>query len=191
VIFVDVETKKFFDDEGVEKFADLEVSFAGAYDSEKDEFFSFWEEDLADLEQLFVEADRVVGYNSWAFDYRVLQPFMDTNLRTLPSLDLMVAMKRTVGFRPKLDDLAKANLGKGKIGTGADAGVYWNSGEFEKLEKYCLEDVRLTFEVWKKGEETRNLKFYNRAGFLKESEIDWQKGFLQEEIPEQNQLELV
>jgi len=97
----------------------------------------------------------------------------------LPTIDLMVAMKKTVGFRPKLDDLAKANFNTGKIGKGVDAIEYWQNGELEKLEKYCLEDVRLTYEVWKVGAKTGKVKYYDRSGFIKETLIDWNEGFQQ------------
>lgn len=190
VIFVDVETQYLFDKTGTRSAEDLKISFVGAYDDEKDRFYSFWEDDLKDLGKLFLETDKIVGYNTWAFDYRVLSPYYDFDLYTLQSLDLMVAMQKTVGFRPKLDDLAKANLGAGKIGKGTDAYVYWQEGELEKLEKYCLEDVRITYEIWKLGEETSMLKYYDYKGFISETDIDWSKGILQKK-EEENQLGLV
>lgn len=183
MIFFDIETKNFFgggkSDDKPMKLADLEISFVGAYDSEADKFMSFWEDDLKDLELVLSKADRVVGYNSWQFDYGVLVPYFDVDPHGFSSLDLMIAMKRTVGFRPKLDDLARANIGTGKIGKGSDAGLYWERGELDKLEKYCLEDVRLTYEVWKIGEETGQLKYYDRKGFLSSTPIDWSCGFIQ------------
>lgn len=182
MIFLDVETKSFFDELSsgpLFNTAELGVSFAGAYDSDKDEFMSFWEKDLGDLEGVLKGASKVVGYNIWAFDYGVLAPYMKTDLRTFPTVDLMVAMKRTVGFRPKLDDLARANLGAGKIGKGVDATEYWKRGELDKLEEYCIEDVRLTYEVWRVGEENGKLKYFDKSGFIKETRVLWQEGFRQ------------
>jgi len=182
MIFFDIETKNFFGDggsDGPSRLTDLEVSFVGAYDSETGRSMSFWEDDLKDLESVLKNADRVVGYNSWQFDYGVLASYFSVDPHGFPSLDLMLAMKRTVGFRPKLDDLARANVGSGKIGRGSDAGLYWKRGELDKLEKYCLEDVRLTYEVWKRGEETGQLKYYNKRGFLGTTSIDWRSGFVQ------------
>jgi DEAD/DEAH box helicase domain-containing protein len=182
MIFLDVETQNFFNDAGGDgsyDHSDLKISFAGAYDNEKDEFMSFWEDDLKKLEELVAGAERVVGYNIWSFDYGVMASYMDVDLWTLPTLDLMEAMRKIVGFRPKLDDLARANDLGGKIGKGADAVEYWQRGELEKLEKYCLEDVRLTYEVWRVGEEERKLKYYDRSGFLRETPVSWQEGFMQ------------
>lgn len=184
MIFLDVETQNFFTDAGGDGSYDhsgLKISFAGAYDNETDIFMSFWEHDLKKLEAVVAEADRVVGYNVWSFDYGVMASYMDIDLWTLPTLDLMEAMRKIVGFRPKLDDLARANDLGGKIGKGADAVEYWQKGELEKLKKYCLEDVRLTYEVWRAGEEDRKLKYYDRSGFLRETPVSWQEGFVQKE----------
>lgn len=182
MVVIDIETKNFFGsvtEDGVVSLSDLKISFAGAYDTEKDHFLSYWEDDLGKLEELMKTADMVVGFNSWAFDYGVLSSYFTSDPWSFPSIDLMVAMKKTVGFRPKLDDLAKANFGAGKIGKGSDAAEYWEKGELDKLEKYCLEDVRLTYEVWKLGEVSGKIKYFDKNGFTKETAIDWKNGFLQ------------
>ena len=182
VIFVDVETQNFFNDAELGErlgSSELKISFVGAYDSEKDEFMSFWEKELGKLEEVLKVADRVVGYNIWGFDYGVLSSYMETDLWTLPTLDLMVAMKKVIGFRPKLDDMARANGIGAKIGKGADAVEYWKKGELDKLEEYCLEDVRLTYEVWRMGEENGKLLYYDKGGFPRETPVSWQDGYLQ------------
>lgn len=182
MVVVDIETQNIFhaiNNGRVLNLADLKLTFAGAYDSVSDVYLSFWEADLPELEKLLKSADVVVGYNIWSFDYGVLSSYFSSDPWTFPTLDLMVAMKKTVGFRPKLDALAKANLGTGKIGKGMDAEVYWQKGELDKLEKYCLEDVRLTYEIWKLGAKTGKLKYYDKSGFIKETAIDWNSGFQQ------------
>ncbi len=182
MIVVDVETQNFFtsvNDDGVLDFSGLKISFAGAYDSVADKSLSYWEKDLPALEDLMKNGDTVIGYNIWSFDYGVLSRYFKIDPWTLPTIDLMIAMKKAIGFRPKLDNLAKANFGEGKIGKGSDAIVYWENGELDKLEKYCLEDVRLTYEVWKLGQETGKLKYYDRNGFIKETSVNWKDGFQQ------------
>lgn len=193
MLFLDVETQNFFDSfeagSGAQ-FSDLKISFAGAYDNDKDKYYSFWEKDIKKLGELMLSTDRVVGYNVWGFDYGVLQPYLNFEPWELPTLDLMIAMRNTVGFRPKLDTLAKANLGSGKIGTGLDAGEYFRNGDLDKLEEYCLEDVRLTYEVWNIGAKNGKLKYYDSRGFAKETEIDWDQGNMQR-APEVEQAKLL
>ncbi len=192
MVFYDVEVQNWFDEVGVagrptdgwkgadtSSFADLKVAFVGAYDDEKDKYFSIWEEDMPKLAELFQSTDTIVGYNSWGFDNSVVAPYFDFEIKEIPHIDLMVAMHHTVGFRPKLDHLAKANFGEGKIGRGEDAVKLWQEGKKDELEKYCLEDVRLTYEVWRMGEENGKLKYYDKKGFLKETEIDWTAGLMQ------------
>lgn len=185
MLFIDVETKYlFYEDSQARDTSRLEASFIGGYDDVKDKVYSFWEKDFQKLGELMKSTDRVVGYNIWQFDYLVMNPYYDIDLRTLPTLDLMIAMKDKVGFRPKLDDLARANLGKTKIGKGTDAVDYWKNEEFDKLEEYCLEDVRLTHDVWKIGEDSGKIKYFDKSGFIKETEIDWETGFVQD-IPKE------
>lgn len=202
MIFVDIETENFVGKDGsFLSLSEMKVTFAGAYDFKAGRYLSFWRDGvqfptgvsremvarakpLPELEDLMKSADYVVGYNIWGFDYGVLSSYFKANPFTFPTLDLMLAMKKAIGFRPKLDSLAKANLGTGKIGKGIDAGVYWARGEYEKLEKYCLEDVRLTYEVWAIGEKERRLKYYDFNGFLKETQVDWRDGFMQEKDPD-------
>ena len=37
---------------------------------------------------------------------------------------------------------------KGKIGHGLDAIIWWRNGEIDKIRKYCLEDVKITKDVY-------------------------------------------
>ncbi|HQT83186.1 MAG TPA: hypothetical protein PLW99_03495, partial [Candidatus Paceibacterota bacterium] len=44
--------------------------------------------------------------------------------------------------------LAEATLGKGKKGDGLKAGQWWKEGKKDKVAEYCIEDVRLTRELY-------------------------------------------
>jgi DEAD/DEAH box helicase domain-containing protein len=181
MLFLDLETKHlYYESAKARKTSELGISFVGVYDDKSKKYHSIWEKDFPLLEKMIKNADRVVGYNIWCFDYAALQPYMkDIDIWKTPTLDLMVAMKLAIGFRPKLDDLARANLGETKIAKGVDAVEFWKKGELKKLEEYCLEDVRLTYEVWKLGKNSKKVKYYDKGGFLKETKIDWSDGFVQ------------
>ena len=45
------------------------------------------------------EAGLVIGFNSSRFDYAVLQPFAGYDLRSLPTLDMLVEVKKRLSYR--------------------------------------------------------------------------------------------
>ena len=48
----------------------------------------------------------------------------------------------------KLDQLAEGTLGENKSGHGSEVMNWWKSGEIEKIRKYCIDDVRITKELY-------------------------------------------
>ena len=52
------------------------------------------------------------------------------------------------GRRMKLDQLAEGTLGQKKSGWGGDAVKWWRAGEVEKVRDYCIDDVKLTKELY-------------------------------------------
>lgn len=176
MLFLDIETQNAFDDDGVFRIDAFKISYVGVIDSEKGDELDFWEADLPKLKDLLYKTDVIVGYNSISFDLPILAKYLGEEINNLPQIDLMVAAKEKIGFRPKLNNLSNATLGKGKLGSGLDAVKYWMNKEYDKLKMYCMEDVRLTKEVYDYGLENRKIKYYDKNGFLRESEIDWSLG---------------
>ena len=173
VVAFDVETKNAFGDIDSSDPAKLEVSFVGVYRSDTNEYLSFWENNLSLMWPIFEAAEIVVGYNSKGFDYPALAPHYPGDLFKLPTLDMLEVVNNSLGHRVKLDSVAVATLGKGKIGNGLDAVRYWRNQELDKLEKYCLEDVRVTWEVYKYAKENNRLFYLNQVGEKKEFPIKW------------------
>ena len=83
------------------------------------------------------------------------------------SIDLMKEVRGVLGRRLKLDGVAEATLGKNKSGHGADAVDWWRAGEIEKLIKYCIEDVKITRELYDYSLKNGHLK-YTDLGTIKE-----------------------
>lgn len=158
-------------------FRNLGVSVVGAFSYKEDAFLTFLENELFEFERRLAEAERVIGYNIRRFDYRVLQPHMKAlKLQNLTTLDLMEEPALALGYRPRLDDLARATLGEGKSGDGRKAIEWYEAGKFEELKKYCLDDVRLTRDLLEFG--MRNgcvYTFANLAGELKKIPVGWKK----------------
>ena len=152
-IVFDVETQLAFSDlANRNDFGGLGGSVLGAYSYRDDKFYTFNADELADFEELLKGVRRVIGYNIRHFDYPVLQPHMKTLvLKDLPTLDLMTEPAQGLGFRPKLDDLAKATLGVSKSGHGLQAIEWFRTGQFDLLRQYCLDDVKITRDLLEFG----------------------------------------
>ena len=84
-------------------------------------------------------------------------------------------MVRALGFRLKLDSIAQETLGHGKSGDGLDALRYYHAGDWNKLISYCLDDVRVTRELYDYGVAHGQL-WFSTAGKRESIPIRWQQG---------------
>ncbi len=153
----DIETQNTFEEVGQGNHRGLKVSVVGVYTYEDDQYRIFREETLKDMWPLFERAERLIGYNSKFFDVPVLQNYYTGDLMKIPHLDLLEEIRRSAGFRPKLDDVARATLNTQKSGHGLEAVEWFKQGEWEKIEKYCLDDVRITREVYEYGRTNKQI----------------------------------
>lgn len=125
-----------------------ELTVVGIHDSETGEYSSYFKEDLYKLWPIFERADMLIGFNSDAFDIPLLNRYYPGDLSRMRSLDLMVEVQKILGRRVRLQALAEATLKKSKKGDGVKAGEWWKEGERDKVAEYCIEDVRLTRELY-------------------------------------------
>lgn len=167
-VVLDIETRNTFQDVGAYNPALLQVSLVGCYFYETDTFEAFLEEDLPKLWPRLERADRIIGYNLFGFDYPCLQTYYSGNMTRLPTVDLLLEIEKKLGFRVKLDDVAQATLGVGKSGHGLMAVEYWKKGEIEKLKEYCLQDVKVTRDVYDFALQNQHVRITNRMGELQE-----------------------
>ncbi|HSA58478.1 MAG TPA: ribonuclease H-like domain-containing protein [bacterium] len=164
-VVLDLETQKIFDEIGTRNPGDLGVSVAGVYFYENDEYACYEETRLPELELRLSKASRVIGFNIRRFDFPVLQPYLKhIDLGQMPLLDIMDDLEKTLGHRVSLQSVASATLGVGKSGSGLDAIHYYRSGEMEKLKKYCLDDVRLTKDVYEFGKKNGLVYYLSKDG---------------------------
>lgn len=166
VVF-DIETQNTFEEVGAGNHKGLRVSLVVAYSYEDDTFRSFREEQLKDLWPILERAERIIGYNSKFFDVPVLQNYYAGDLSKIPHLDMLEEIKRSAGFRPKLDDIAKATLNTQKSGHGLEAVEWFKSGEWDKIEKYCTDDVRITRDVYEYGKTHKQIFYPDMSGNMK------------------------
>ncbi len=175
-IVFDVETKKTFDEVGGYYPEKLGVSVSGVWwgeDGSEGQYKAFKEEEFPEMFKLFERADRIVGFNSIGFDMPALSPYYSGDLLSLPNLDIMVEIEKQVGHRISLDAVAKETLGEQKIGHGLDAIEYYHSGDWESLIKYCLQDVKVTKDLYDYGRDEGVLRFKNRWNRLIEVKVDF------------------
>lgn len=163
-IVLDIETKNTFQDVGAYKADLLDISLIGVYFYETDTFETFLEEDLPKLWPRLERSSRIIGYNLFGFDYPCMQKYYAGELNRFPTIDIMVEIERRIGFRVKLDDVAQATLGVGKSGHGLMAVEYWRNGEIDKLRDYCLQDVRVTRDVYENALEKKQVAYFDRLG---------------------------
>lgn len=125
-----------------------ELTVVAIHDSETDSYTSYFREDLPKLWRVLEHADMLIGFNSDAFDIPLLNRYYPGNLSHIRSLDLLSEVQRVLGRRIRLQSLAEATLGRGKSGDGLKAGEWWKEGRKDEVAKYCIEDVRLTRELY-------------------------------------------
>jgi RNase_H superfamily len=125
-----------------------ELTVVAIHDSETGAYSSFFKEELPKLWPILERADMLIGFNSDSFDIPLLNRYYPGDLSQIRSLDLLSEVQKVLGRRIRLQSLAEATLGKGKSGDGLKAGEWWKNGEREKVRDYCIEDVRLTRELY-------------------------------------------
>lgn len=151
ILVLDLETQKSFKEVGKSKLEKLKVSCVGIYDYLTDQFTSYEEKDMMKLEARLREAELLIGFNIRRFDMAVLAPYLFMPVTHVPVLDLLEDVEAVRGHRASLDSIAGPTLKQHKIGNGADALILYKEGKMEELKRYCLEDVRLTKEIYEYG----------------------------------------
>lgn len=128
--------------------AQLELAVVGIHDSSTDEYTSYLKEDLPKLWSVLEDADVLIGYNSDSFDIPLLNRYYPGDLTKIRSVDIMLEVQKVLGRRLRLQNLAEATLGKSKKGDGLQSVEWWQQGLVEKVREYCIEDVRITRELY-------------------------------------------
>lgn len=125
-----------------------ELTVVAIHDSDTGEYSSYFKEELPKLWPILERADQLIGFNSDAFDIPLLNRYYPGDLSHIRSLDLLSEVQKALGRRIRLQALAEATLGRGKAGDGLKAGEWWKEGKRDKVAEYCIEDVRLTRELY-------------------------------------------
>jgi len=146
------------------------VSVACAYSSV--EGVSFYDEGtLERMGDLFLRHDLLVGFGIDGYDIptlSALSPVCKEAFGAVQTWDINAAIFAAKGHRSRLDDVARATIGRGKTGSGAEAPLLWQAGRIAELYNYCLSDVRLETDLFnairKSGGIVKLPRFQRRGG---------------------------
>ncbi len=176
-IVLDIETRNLFSDVGgKENLTKLLVSVAGVYSYKAGSFMTFTEAEMPALQNLLKTTDLIIGFNIRHFDLPILQKYFSLNLNEIPNVDIMADIVEKVGHRVSLDDVLKATLNSRKSANGLLAVEYWRDGRIDELKKYCIDDVRLTRDLYEYGKNNGEIKFTARDAnlpYIKTLKVNW------------------
>jgi DEAD/DEAH box helicase domain-containing protein len=147
-IIFDIETSNAFGEIESRNAYDLDLSVIVIHDSKTDEYTSFKQDELHKLWPILEETDIIVGYNSDHFDLPLLNKYYEGDLNQIKSLDILAEIKEQFGRRMKLDQIAAGTFGTAKSADGLQAVRWWRNGEYEKVIKYCIDDVKITKQIY-------------------------------------------
>jgi DEAD/DEAH box helicase domain-containing protein len=149
------------------------VAVAVTWDQENG-FQEWYEKDVEALVGELSSFGRIVGFNVLDFDFRVLaayQPAVSKLLRG-KTVDILADVHRALGFRVKLDELARETLGRGKTGTGEQALRWWREEKRDLVVKYCQADVALTRDIYEYGLKRGEI-YYPSYGSKRPVTVNW------------------
>jgi DNA polymerase III epsilon subunit-like protein len=174
-IVFDIETKNIFQDVGSNRPEDLDISVVGIFDYENGQYQSFIQEEFETMWEIIKKADLLITFNGDHFDIPLLNKYYRKaglgDLTQIRSLDLLKEIRNAYGRRMKLDQIAEGTFGINKIGNGLEAVTWWRTGEVDKIRKYCLDDVKITKDVYEYAIKNNKLIF-KEGPFTKEIKLD-------------------
>ncbi len=174
VLFFDLETQKSAEEVGgwgnIHK---MGLAVGVVWDSLDREFFTYEEKDARQLVDKLRTADLVVGFNVIGFDYTVLQPYSDFDLQEINTFDMLVDVKKRLGFRLSLNHLAQHTLNAKKSADGLISLQWYKEGKISKIIQYCKQDVKITRDLYLFGEKNGLVKYQSRSGNPLQLEVNW------------------
>ncbi len=171
-VVLDLETKKSFREAGSSDPAKLGISVVGLYDYETDTYRAYREHEFNELFPILERTSMIIGFNIRDFDLPALNAYYSGDLLKMPMFDLLEDIKNILGKRIALDEFAKETLKANKSGHGLQAITWYQEGNWEDLCKYCLDDVKITKELYEYGKQSGAI-YYNTAYGRKEVRVNW------------------
>ncbi len=148
-LVIDIETKNTFQDVGGEQNVHkLDASLIGVYSYARDTYFGLEEHEFDQIDELLAKAELIIGFAINRFDIPVMKKYCKVDITKIKTLDMFDEVQKKMGRRVGLGVLCEANLNIGKTGHGLDAIQYYKDGDIKKLKEYCLNDVKITKQLY-------------------------------------------
>lgn len=139
--------------------ANMGISVIGAYDYAENRYRVFCKDNFDEFAKLLAVRRPLVTFNGLNFDNRVIDAVMKIGYEPDEGdYDILVEMWRAAGLGPQfkfpthvgfsLDAVCKVNFGTEKSGSGGKAPIDWQAGRIGTVIDYCLNDVKLTKQLY-------------------------------------------
>src|SRR5260370_38634695 len=110
---------------------DLGISIVSVYARQVDDaqneikgtMYSFWEDELAGMWDMFANAKRIIGFNTVKFDVPALKKYAPATFARLAHFDIMQTVRDALGHYLSLNALATETLNQKKEDVGTNAVV--------------------------------------------------------------------
>jgi DEAD/DEAH box helicase domain-containing protein len=169
----------------------MEITVVGLYSFKDGQYHAYFRDELPVLAEELKDAEMLVGYNNDHFDTPILNKYMPFDLASIASLDIMKELQQEIGHRVGLNAVAGATLGDYKSASGKEAMVMWEEGRLDELKQYCLDDVKLTKEVFDFAFTTKKLNYTSKDGWLRiQVPMEWDINKMIEERSNKSQYSL-
>jgi DEAD/DEAH box helicase domain-containing protein len=176
IAIFDLETQRSADEVGWDNIDLMYMSVGVVHIYPEDKVLTFFEDDAEEMIDLLASKDRIVSYNGLHFDNRVLSYYASIDMWDLPHTDMMLDINDALGRERSLslDNVSKATLGgKGKSADPLSVFGWYLNGEFDKIAKYCADDVDITTGVFNYGRVHGEIYFTNRNDKRISTPINW------------------
>jgi DEAD/DEAH box helicase domain-containing protein len=174
IVYFDLETQKTADEVGGwDRVRDMRMSVAVTYSTAHGAYQIYPEADVQQLLTDLQRADLIVGFNNLGFDYEVLHAYTVFDLRQLPTLDMLVELKKNLAHRLSLDAIAHATVGVAKTAEGLQAIRWFKEGKLTEIAEYCCYDVKITRLIHEYGTAHKQLFYTNKFGARLTVPVSW------------------
>ena len=167
----DIETSDVFNNEKRNP-EDLTLAVVAVYSYPDDAYTAYTQETLSELWEVMRNIDTLIGFNNNHFDTPLLNKYAPMDLtKEYDSIDLLESVRQSLGRRIRLDWIAEGTLGSNKSGDGLQAVEWWKQGKVEEVKQYCIDDVRITKDIFDYALKNEEL-LYNDLGSVHTIPID-------------------